>query len=54
VTDGVHRIAMTAALAGVLGTAPVEVQGFATVASSYPDFLADLEALGGRWEVIRD
>lgn len=48
---GDHRIAMTAALAGVLGTAPVEVAGFATVASSYPTFLSDLEALGGRVEV---
>lgn len=47
VTDGDHRIAMTAALAGVLGTAPVEVAGFATVASSYPGFLTDLAALGG-------
>jgi 3-phosphoshikimate 1-carboxyvinyltransferase len=52
VTDGDHRIAMTAALAGVLGTAPVEVAGFATVASSYPGFLADLERLGGRVEVL--
>ena len=52
VTDGDHRIAMTAALAGALGTAPVEVAGFATVASSYPGFLADLERLGGRVEVL--
>ncbi len=52
VTDGDHRIAMTAALAGVLGTAPVEVAGFATVASSYPGFLTDLAALGGRMETL--
>ncbi len=52
VTDGDHRIAMTAALAGTLGTAAVEVHGFATVASSYPGFLADLELLGGRVEVL--
>lgn len=52
VTDGDHRIAMTAALAGAIGTAPVEVEGFATVASSYPGFLADLGRLGGRVEVL--
>lgn len=49
--DGDHRIAMTAALAGILGSSPVEVHGFATVASSYPRFLADLTALGGEVEV---
>lgn len=47
---GDHRIAMTAAVAGVLGTGPVEVVGFEAVATSYPTFLTDLEALGGRVE----
>jgi 3-phosphoshikimate 1-carboxyvinyltransferase len=49
---GDHRIAMTAAIAGVLGTAPVEVTGFAAVATSYPSFVSDLERLGGRVEIL--
>lgn len=50
--DGDHRIAMTAAIAACLGTGPVEIHGFRAVATSYPSFLADLVALGGRVEVI--
>lgn len=50
--DGDHRIAMTAAVAGVIGTAPVEIDGAATIASSYPTFLTDLAALGGRVEAV--
>lgn len=49
-----HRIAMCGALAGVLGTAPVEITGFGVVATSYPTFLTDLERLGGRVEALRD
>jgi 3-phosphoshikimate 1-carboxyvinyltransferase len=49
---GDHRIAMTAAIAGVLATGPVEVTGFGSVATSYPSFLADLVALGGAVEVL--
>ncbi len=49
---GDHRIAMTAAIAGVLGTAAVEITGFEAVATSYPTFLADLRGLGGRVEVL--
>lgn len=49
---GDHRIAMTAAIAGVLGTAPVEISGFEAVATSYPSFLEDLRRLGGRVEVL--
>jgi 3-phosphoshikimate 1-carboxyvinyltransferase len=49
---GDHRIAMSAAIAGALGTAPVEVTGFAAVATSYPSFLSDLEQLGGRAEIL--
>ncbi len=49
---GDHRIAMTAAIAGVLGTAAVEITGFEAVATSYPAFLADLQRLGGRVEVL--
>jgi 5-enolpyruvylshikimate-3-phosphate synthase len=43
---------MTAAIAGVLGTGPVEVTGFAAVATSYPTFLRDLVRLGGTVEVL--
>lgn len=51
---GDHRIAMTAAIAGSLGTAPVDISGFAAVATSYPGFLSDLSRLGGRAEVHDD
>lgn len=43
---------MTAAIAGAVGDAPVEITGFAAVATSYPTFLDDLAALGGRVEVL--
>ncbi|MEX0706226.1 MAG: hypothetical protein WD041_06355, partial [Nitriliruptoraceae bacterium] len=49
---GDHRIAMTAAIAATISTGPVEITGFASVASSYPTFLDDLRALGGRVEVV--
>jgi 3-phosphoshikimate 1-carboxyvinyltransferase len=49
---GDHRIAMTAAIAAVLGTGPVEIGGFGAVATSYPSFLDDLARLGGRAEVL--
>lgn len=51
---GDHRIAMTAAVAATLGTGPVTIGGFATVGSSYPQFLHDLELLGGHWEALDD
>ncbi len=49
---GDHRIAMTAAVAATLGTGPVDIAGFAAVGTSYPSFLDDLAALGGRVEVL--
>jgi len=49
---GDHRIAMTAAVAATLGTGPVDISGFAAVGTSYPGFLEDLVALGGRVEVL--
>jgi len=49
---GDHRIAMTAAIAGSLGTGPVEIGGFGAVGTSYPAFLDDLRALGGSVEVL--
>lgn len=51
---GDHRLAMTAAIAATLGTAPVDIAGFSSVATSYPAFLDDLTALGGRWEPLDD
>lgn len=51
---GDHRIAMTAAIAACLGTAPVDITGFAAVGTSYPGFLDDLSRLGGRAEVHHD
>jgi 3-phosphoshikimate 1-carboxyvinyltransferase len=50
--QGDHRIAMTAAIAATLGTDPVDIGGFAAVGTSYPGFLEDLAALGGRVEVL--
>lgn len=49
--DGDHRIAMMAAIAGTIASAPVEITGFATVGSSYPTFLEDLARLGGDYDV---
>lgn len=49
---GDHRMAMTAAIAGVVGDGPVEIDGFDAVASSYPGFVADLVRLGGEVEVL--
>ena len=51
---GDHRIAMTAAVAACIGTAPVHITGFSTVGTSYPGFLTDLSRLGGRAEVHDD
>jgi 3-phosphoshikimate 1-carboxyvinyltransferase len=49
---GDHRIAMTAAIAACLGNGPVEIMGFTAVGTSYPGFLTDLAALGGRAETL--
>lgn len=49
---GDHRIAMTAAIAATCATGPVDIDGFASVATSYPGFLTDLVALGGDVEVL--
>lgn len=40
-----HRLAMTWALAGLCGTAPVQVANFDSVKISYPRFLSDIERL---------
>jgi 3-phosphoshikimate 1-carboxyvinyltransferase len=52
--DGDHRIAMAAAVAAVVGTGPVVIDGFEAVSTSYPGFLEDLGALGGSYEVLED
>ena len=44
-SKGDHRLAMTWALAGLCGTAPVEVRDFDAVKVSYPGFLFDIERL---------
>lgn len=40
-----HRIAMTAAIAGLVSKEPVTIHGWDAVATSYPDFLNDLKYL---------
>ncbi len=45
-SHGDHRIAMTAAVAALIASGPVEILGDECVAKSYPDFFADLAALG--------
>lgn len=42
---GDHRLAMTWALAGLIGANPVAVAGFDTVSVSYPDYLEDMQSL---------
>jgi 3-phosphoshikimate 1-carboxyvinyltransferase len=42
-----HRIAMTGAVAALIANGPVLVNGWETVASSYPSFLDDLASLQG-------
>lgn len=44
-SHGDHRIAMTFALVGLCGRAPVTVKGFDCVSISYPDFIKDIESL---------
>lgn len=49
---GDHRIAMTAALASLFASGPVELTGAGAVCKSYPAFFEDFAALGGQWETI--
>lgn len=48
-SGGDHRIAMAAAIAALACREPVTITGFACVGTSYPSFLDDLAAVGGRW-----
>jgi len=42
---GDHRIAMSCAIAALVSTDPTEISGWEAVSTSYPDFIADLDAL---------
>ena len=44
--SGDHRIAMSAAVAGICGDRPVLIRGAEAAAKSYPDFYEDLKSLG--------
>lgn len=48
---GDHRVAMAAAVAGLVG-AGAEIAGAEAIATSYPDFAADLRRLGANVEVM--
>ncbi len=47
-TEGDHRIAMAGAVGALAAASPTRVRGWGAVATSYPAFLDDLEALHGR------
>lgn len=49
-SHGDHRIAMSMAILGSFGTAPMVIQNIACVDTSYPSFWAHLRALGGHVE----
>ena len=43
-SHGDHRIAMSCAIAALVSTNPTEISGWEAVSTSYPDFIADLDA----------
>jgi 3-phosphoshikimate 1-carboxyvinyltransferase len=47
-SQGDHRIAMAAAIAGLASREPVRIKGFGSVSTSYPGFLEDMKTLGGQ------
>jgi 3-phosphoshikimate 1-carboxyvinyltransferase len=47
-TEGDHRVAMAGAIAGVASREGTTIDDAACIAVSYPGFVRDLEALGGR------
>jgi 3-phosphoshikimate 1-carboxyvinyltransferase len=49
---GDHRIAMAAAIGGLVATGPTRIDDAANVATSYPGFVAALRALGAAVEVL--
>ncbi len=52
-SGGDHRLAMAAAVAALAARGPTIIEGFASVATSYPGFLQDLAELAGEvWEPV--
>jgi len=47
-SQGDHRIAMAAAIAGLASKKPVRIRDFDSVSTSYPGFLEDMTLLGGQ------
>jgi 3-phosphoshikimate 1-carboxyvinyltransferase len=47
-----HRLAMSLALVGLAGQAPVIIQGAEAIAESFPDFVAALRGLGACMEMV--
>ncbi|MCF6264562.1 MAG: 3-phosphoshikimate 1-carboxyvinyltransferase [Xanthomonadales bacterium] len=45
---GDHRCAMSYLIAGLVSKAPVRVRGTAAIATSYPNFIADMQNLGAK------
>lgn len=50
---GDHRVAMAAAVLGLLGDGPTRVRDVACIATSFPRFAGTMRALGARVEVIQ-
>lgn len=48
-----HRMVMAAALLGLAGEHPVEIEGIEAIAKSYPEFFDDLEVLGGKIAMMK-
>ncbi|MCK6588213.1 MAG: 3-phosphoshikimate 1-carboxyvinyltransferase [Polyangiaceae bacterium] len=52
-SQGDHRIAMAAAVLGLVARGPSRVRDAACIATSFPRFIGTLRALGARVEVVR-
>jgi 3-phosphoshikimate 1-carboxyvinyltransferase len=50
---GDHRIAMTAAVLGLVADGPTRVRDVASIATSFPRFAGTMRALGARVEVVK-
>lgn len=51
-SEGDHRIAMTFAVLGLIAKAPIVIRDAEWMRTSYPGFVEDLNALGGRLEWV--
>jgi 3-phosphoshikimate 1-carboxyvinyltransferase len=49
---GDHRVAMTAAVLGLVADGPTRILDVACIATSFPRFVGTLRALGARIEVV--